>query len=97
MRISWQRVKPGMWLEFERRYREFSHSQLQNTDPKARWLLRDLDDRDAGYTVSIWNSDAAMKDYPTAAIRAQIAAQFSGLLIGDPDRPHSFEVRSELP
>jgi hypothetical protein len=98
MRISWQRVKAGMWLEFERRYRAFNESTRASSEPKARWLLRDLDDRDAGYTVSIWGSEESMLGYPSPALRAQIEATFADLLTVDPKMPpQSFAVRLELP
>lgn len=93
MRISRGRVKTGMWLEYERRYLQIVNSGLGRPGPKARWLLRDLDDLDTGYTVSLWESEDAMRRYSSdPAIRAQIETTFKDLFTGEFET-HQCEVR----
>lgn len=84
MRISWGRVKPGKWQEYEKRYREVLASAAGSQGASARWLLRDLDDPDAGYSVSLWESEEAMVRYSSDPdIRMKMQAAFNDLFTGE--------------
>jgi quinol monooxygenase YgiN len=65
MRISWGRVNPGQWDEYEQAFKQ----ALADVGPveglRARTISRDLDDPDTGYSVSVWDSVEAMEAYET--------------------------------
>jgi len=84
MIISWGRVKPGTWSEFERLFLK-ADAATQSTDGLCcRWLLRDLDDADAGFAISLWNSAEAMEQYlADASIRELRKSQFDPLFVGE--------------
>ena len=50
---------------------------------RARWLTRDVNDPDAGYSISLWQDPASMKAYEGSSvlendIRPRLAPFFSG-------------------
>lgn len=57
MRITWAKVRPGGWAQYEARFKE-----LSQTAPglQARWMVRDTSDPDASYAVGLWDSVEAM-------------------------------------
>ena len=63
MQIVWGKILPGQWDAFEAAYRRAvaGHGELKGL--KSRWLLRDQNDPDAGYSVSLWESEADMKAF----------------------------------
>jgi heme-degrading monooxygenase HmoA len=64
MRIIWGKIRPGQWERFEQAYKDVLRPGKENIRGlKGRWLVRDINDRDAGYTVSLWDSTAAMDRY----------------------------------
>jgi heme-degrading monooxygenase HmoA len=84
MRISWGRVKPGRWEEYESRYRAMVTGLSVGPLPKQRWLLRDLDNPDAGYAVSLWDNEADMRAYSQdPEVRKRIEAEFGDLFTGE--------------
>jgi heme-degrading monooxygenase HmoA len=95
MRISWGRLRPGRWDEYESRYQRLSTGDMPGPKPRRRWLLRDLESPDAGYTVSLWDSETDMRSYSTdPAVRARIEAEFRDLFTGE-YTPRLCEVRRE--
>lgn len=63
MRISWGRVNPGMWDEYEAAFKQALEAAGPIEGLKARVISRDLDDPDTGYSVSWWESAEAMEAY----------------------------------
>jgi heme-degrading monooxygenase HmoA len=64
MRIIWGKLRPGQWDAYEAAYKDVLRPGSENIRGlKGRWLARDLDDRDAGYSVSLWESVEAMERY----------------------------------
>lgn len=63
MRITWGRIKEGQWSQFEEAYRSTVEGHKGMAGLKARWLIRDLNEPDAGYAVSLWESEEAMRRY----------------------------------
>ena len=72
MRISWGRVNPGQWDEYERAFIQ----ALKDSGPIdgliGRTIARDLDDPDTGYSVSVWESAEAMEAYESGVSANQI-------------------------
>ena len=50
MRITWGRLYPGTWDEFERMYRSLlAGKAIQGL--RGRWLVQDVNDPDCGFAV----------------------------------------------
>lgn len=58
MRVTWGRIKPGKWDEYEALWREYAKRTAGSKGLKQRYLLRDNDTPDAGYSISLWESAA---------------------------------------
>ena len=83
LRIIHGKLKPGSWLAFERAYCEAIDMAGPVEGLCGRWLTRDLDDPDAGTTISLWASEAAMDAYENSdllktGITVRLAPFFSG-------------------
>jgi heme-degrading monooxygenase HmoA len=64
MRITWGRVHPGRWNEYEQTYRATVVAKSKNiTGLRGRWLVQDVNDKDAGFAVSLWDSIEDMQAY----------------------------------
>jgi len=63
MRISWGRVNPGQWEDYERAFLQALADAGPIEGLVARQVSRDLDDPDTGYSVSVWDSTEAMEVY----------------------------------
>jgi heme-degrading monooxygenase HmoA len=64
MRIIWGRIRPGQWERYEAAYKEiFLANQPAIDGLEGRWLVRDVNDPDAGYSVSLWKTAEAMQAY----------------------------------
>lgn len=64
MRIVWGKLRPGQWDHYEAAYRNVlrpGHENIRGL--QGRWLARDLEDPDAGYSVSLWDSQEALARY----------------------------------
>jgi len=58
MRIIRTRVKPDRWSEFEQAILAHEDNVQSAVGLRARWLVHDLDDRDAGFILVVWDSEA---------------------------------------
>ena len=65
IRISWGRVTPGSWPDYEKAFREGVEAGQRPPGLLARILSRDIDDPNTGYSVSWWESAEAMDAYET--------------------------------
>lgn len=93
MYITWGRVKPGRWSEYERLFVEAEAAIPSVAAPRARWLLRDLDDPDAGFAISLWESAEAMSHFAASPlIGAMRVNKFSEVFMGEYER-HRCDVR----
>jgi heme-degrading monooxygenase HmoA len=64
MRITWGRVHPGKWSEYEQTYRATVVTKSKNIKGlRERWLVQDLNDKDAGFAVSLWDNMEDMQAY----------------------------------
>lgn len=57
MRIVRTRAKPGMWQQFEHSFFVQTPEWQGVSGLQAIWILHDLDDREAGFVVALWNSE----------------------------------------
>jgi heme-degrading monooxygenase HmoA len=85
MRISWGRVNPGAWDDYERAFREGIEAAGPQKGLISRTLSRDIDDPNAGYSISLWDSAEAMEAYETGAaidiIQPRIQGYFGGAFV----------------
>src|SRR5215475_15952245 len=54
MRITWGKLRPGSWSEFEKTYNATVAAKGGNVNGlRGRWLLQDSADKDTGFAVSL--------------------------------------------
>ena len=63
LRIIHGKLKPGAWDSYERAYKEVVAKAGKIQGLRGRWLAHAVDDPDAGYTISLWESEGAMRAY----------------------------------
>ncbi len=62
MRITWGKLNPGTWDEFERVYREtLAGKEIKGL--QGRWLAQDANDPDGGFAVSLWETPEDLQAY----------------------------------
>jgi quinol monooxygenase YgiN len=85
MRISWGRVNPGTWDDYEAAFMEGVKEAGDVPGLVRRIFSRDLDDPDTGYSVSVWESPEAMDAYDSGlaneAILPKIQPFFGGAFV----------------
>ena len=62
-RIVWGKVLPGKWDEYEAAYKKSLKARGPIDGLLVQWLAQDENDRDAGYSISLWNSKEQMLGY----------------------------------
>jgi heme-degrading monooxygenase HmoA len=63
LRIIHGKLKPGTWDSYERTYKDVMGKAGKILGLRGRWLAHAMDDPDAGYTISLWENEAAMRAY----------------------------------
>jgi heme-degrading monooxygenase HmoA len=71
MQVVWGRILAGRWDAFEAAYKEAIARRGEVKGLKDQWLLRDQNDPDAGYSISLWESEADMQAYWQSPKRAE--------------------------
>lgn len=66
MRVTWGKIRPGKWDKFEKLWNDFAEETKDVDGLLGRFLLLDTDHKDAGYSITLWNSkeDIAQYDSP---------------------------------
>ena len=84
MRITWGKIHPGKWSEFERTYKATVAARAQNVKGlRGRWLAQDATEKDAGYAVSLWESLADMQAYEQSALYKEVVAPLQTFFVGE--------------
>lgn len=91
-RITWGRVKPGEWDAYEEAYRRELLAAARPEGLRGRLLVRDTEDRDSGGTVSLWDSEEALRAYEQGELRARILPELEQHFAGE-FHTHCCEVR----
>lgn len=63
MRITWGKVKPGQWNGYEQAYKKATSITKNAKGLQGRYLVQDLDDPDAGFSVTFWDTEENMREY----------------------------------
>jgi heme-degrading monooxygenase HmoA len=71
LRIIYGKLKPGTWNSYEEAYKEVMARAGKISGLKGRWLAHAVDDPDAGYTISLWENEEAMRTYESGAALQQ--------------------------
>jgi heme-degrading monooxygenase HmoA len=62
MRITWGKLNPGTWDEFEQTYKEtLAGKEIKGL--RGRWLAQDENDLDSGFSVSLWETPEDLQAY----------------------------------
>lgn len=62
-RISWGKIQEGQWDEFEAAFKDVVAKAGEQPGLKGRMLLRDTNDPNAGFTISLWETEQDMRNY----------------------------------
>jgi heme-degrading monooxygenase HmoA len=62
------KLKLGTWDSYERAYKDVMAKAGKIPGLRGRWLAHAVDDPDAGYTMSLWENEAAMRSYENGEI-----------------------------
>lgn len=83
VRISWGRVNPGSWADYEAAFKEGVEAAGAIDGLVRRELCRDVDDPDTGYSLSWWESAEAMEAYEEGrAVNDQVLARIQPFFAG---------------
>ena len=74
MRIVWGKIVPGKWDEFEAAFKTAMTARGEVPGLKDHWLARDQHDANAGYSITMWNSEADMTKFWDSDKRKAIMA-----------------------
>lgn len=94
MRITWGKLHPGKWGEYERAYHATVMGKGRSVKGlRGRWLVQDTEDKDAGFTVSLWDSMADMRAYEQSDFyQKEILTQLQPFFVGE-FKTHRCEVK----
>ena len=96
IRITWGKLKSGSWNDYEAAYRKIMPQTLDVPGMRARWLIRDLDDPDAGYSVAMFETEQDMRAFTgNPQVRAAIKDALDPFHTGEYTTKHC-EVKVEL-
>ncbi len=62
-RISWGKIQAGKWDEFEAAFKDAVAKAGDQPGLKGRMLFRDTNDPNAGFAISLWETEQDMQNY----------------------------------
>jgi heme-degrading monooxygenase HmoA len=74
MRIVWGRIVSGKWHEFETAFAAAMSMRGVVKGLKSHWLARDQNDGNAGYSITLWETEADMRAFWDSDKRKQVMA-----------------------
>jgi heme-degrading monooxygenase HmoA len=74
MRIVWGRILPGKWDEFEATFKRAMAMRGEIKGLHNQWLVRDQNDLDAGFSISLFEGPAAADAWWQSETRVQAMA-----------------------
>jgi heme-degrading monooxygenase HmoA len=84
IRVTWGKLRAGSWNEFERTYRANVLTKGKGLKGlRGRWLAQDAGDKDTGFAVSLWDSQADMQAYEQSALYREIMAPLQPFFVGE--------------
>lgn len=95
MRIVWGKIRPGKWDEFEAAFKTAMATRGELEGLKEHWLTRDLGDPNAGYSITLWESEASMLAFWDSPRRKEIMAPLEPFYVNQFTTTHC-EVRYDM-
>lgn len=95
MRIVWGKILPGKWDEFETAFTSAMAARGDLPGLKDHWLARDQEDRNAGYSITLWNSEQDMRAFWDSPKRKEVMAALEPFFVNQFTATHC-EVRYAL-
>jgi heme-degrading monooxygenase HmoA len=95
MRIVWGKIQPGKWDEFEAAFKKSMAARGKLKGLEKHWLARNQNDPDAGYSITVWTSEADMKTFWDSPKRKEVMAPLEPFYVNQFTTTHC-EVRYEL-
>lgn len=84
VRITWGKIKPGQWQGYEDAYKKGTALTSDAPGLKGRWLVQDMADPDAGYSVTLWENEKDMRGYrDTKVFKEQVLPLVKPFFVGD--------------
>ncbi len=74
MRIVWGKIVPGKWNDFEAAFKSAMAKRGDVNGLAHHWLARDQHDANAGYSITLWETEAAMKTFWDSPKRKEVMA-----------------------
>ena len=74
MRIVWGKILPGKWNDFEAAFKTAMAARGNVKGLKDHWLARDQDDANAGYSITLWESESDMRTFWDSNKRKEVMA-----------------------
>ena len=74
MRIVWGKIQPGKWKEFEAAFKTAMATRGEVKGLKDHWLARDQDDANAGYSITLWETESDMRTFWDSKKRKDVMA-----------------------
>lgn len=95
MRIVWGRIIPGKWNEFEAAFKAAMATRGELKGLRQHWLALDQHDTNAGYSITLWDSEADMKTFWDSERRKEVMAPLEPFYVNQFTTTHC-EVRYGL-
>ncbi len=95
MRIVWGKILPGKWDEFEAAFTSAMTDRGVLKGLREHWLARDQIDPNAGYSITLWDSEEDMKEFWNSPQRKQVMAPLEPFYVNQFTTTHC-EVRYDM-
>lgn len=92
LRITRGKIRPGTWDQFEAALREALARVGDVPGLVSRSLVRNMDDPDEGYAISIWENIEAIRHYESSELAKTVTPMIQSFFTGDYRSDHC-EVR----
>jgi heme-degrading monooxygenase HmoA len=95
MRIVWGKIIPGKWDDFEAAFTTSMAARGEVSGLKNHWLTRDQHDTNAGYSITLWDSESDMRTFWDSQRRKDVMAPLEPFYVNQFTITHC-EVRYAL-
>ena len=92
IRITWGRLRAGVWNEFESAYRANVIDGKTVEGLRWRFLVQDSGDKDTGFAMSLWDNLGDMETYEQSAVFKEFLATLEPFFVGE-YKTHRCEVK----
>jgi heme-degrading monooxygenase HmoA len=95
MRIVWGKIVPDKWDEFESAFKAAMAARGKVKGLKDHWLARDQHDANAGYSITLWESEPDMRSFWDSQRRKDVMAPLEPFYVNQFTTTHC-EVKYSL-